>query len=226
LSDWILIALAGAVAAADTTAFVQGLIHQPLVICSLLGAALGLPVEGAYVGALLQLIWISDLPIGAAVFPDAGSVSAGAAGGVVLAVQGGAGLGEAGLAALALSIPLAYAAGMLVTAQRELQSRFLPRVYHAVDQGRPGLLRWYLAVGVGHSLLRGILVALGSGLLVRLAAGWLGARLLPGSVPPYTLLAGVLAAGLVLLWRMLDDRMLLPWVVAGIALGTMGVVLL
>ncbi|MFO7768285.1 MAG: PTS sugar transporter subunit IIC [bacterium] len=226
MSEWILIAAAGALAAADTTAFFQGMIHQPLVISTLLGAALGLPAEGAYAGALLQLLWISELPIGAAVFPDVGSVSAGAAGGVLLAAEAGTGLGEAGAAALLLSIPLASAAGRLVSAQREFQGLFLPRVYRAVERGRPGLLRWYLAVGVVHSLLRGALVATGTALLVRMAASWAGGQLPAGAIPPYTLLAGMLAAGLVMVWRLLDEGALLPWVLAGAAVGTMGVMLL
>jgi len=70
LSGWIILLIAGGAAAADTTAFLQTMLHQPLVIGTLLGAALGLPIEGAYLGALLQLLWIADLPIGAAVFPD------------------------------------------------------------------------------------------------------------------------------------------------------------
>ena len=62
MSSWILLAAFGAMAAIDSAAFFQGMLHQPLVICTLLGSAFGMPIEGAFFGALLQLLWLKRLP--------------------------------------------------------------------------------------------------------------------------------------------------------------------
>ena len=51
----MILTIAGSVAAIDTATLFQGMFNQPLVICTLLGAAVGLPLEGAYLGAFPAL---------------------------------------------------------------------------------------------------------------------------------------------------------------------------
>jgi len=62
--------LAGALLALDTAAIFQVMIAQPIVACSLIGLLSNDLAMGMQVGLILQLIWISILPIGAALFPD------------------------------------------------------------------------------------------------------------------------------------------------------------
>ena len=60
----IVIALIGGLASLDRTAFGQFLVSRPLVSASLLGAALGYPYQGAFIGISLELLFLSSLPVG------------------------------------------------------------------------------------------------------------------------------------------------------------------
>ena len=222
MSAWIILAAAGSVAAIDTASFFQGMFNQPLVICTILGAALGLPLEGAYLGALLQMLWLSELPVGAAASSDSGPASAGAAGGALLAMQSGlTDTGLAGLAVLLAAIPLAWAGGYLVRWQREIQSGFFPRVIAAVERNRPGLVRWYLLIGIGHVATRGALIAALGAAVSLLLLQVLEVLKLEGSIPPYTLLAGMLGIGFGVTLKLYSGPRFLPWLIGGIAAGAL-----
>jgi mannose/fructose/N-acetylgalactosamine-specific phosphotransferase system component IIC len=224
VSAWLIIAVAGGIAAADTTALFQGMLFQPLVVGTLLGAALGLPLEGALLGGLLQLLWISDLPIGGASFPDIGPASAGVIGGVLLVgVPEPVSLGQAGLAAVICALPLAWLAGRTVIWQRRYQRGMAPRALAAVRAHRPGYLRWLLVEGITLSFVRGALFAFTAALLTGrlLPLLWSPTRL---PDPNYWLLLTVLAgAGAAQAAGLLDLRTAWPWLVAGLLLGILGV---
>jgi mannose/fructose/N-acetylgalactosamine-specific phosphotransferase system component IIC len=66
----LLIALIGSLLALDTTVAFQFLISQPLFSCTLIGYLSGNPMVGLQVGFYLQLIWLSSLPVGAAILPE------------------------------------------------------------------------------------------------------------------------------------------------------------
>ena len=225
MSTWLILAIAGSVAAIDTATLFQGMINQPLVICTLLGAAVGLPLEGAYLGAFLQMLWLSELPVGGAVSSDSGPASAGAAGGALVAIQSGlTDMGIAGLAVLLAAIPLAWVGGYLVRWQRELQRGFFPRVIAALERNRPGMVRWYLLVGIGHSAIRGVLIALLAAALSLLLITIAGLLPLAGKIAPYTLLAGMLGVGLGATRNLYGGPQFLPWLIGGLAAGTFIVV--
>ncbi len=227
MSAWIVVAAAGAVAAVDTAAFFQGMFHQPLVICTLLGAGLGSPLEGAYLGALLQMLWLSELPVGAATYSDYGPAAAGAAGGALMVLQSGhADLGLAGLAVLLTAVPLAWVGGHIIRVQREIQSRFLPRVIASVERNRPGRVRWYILVGIGHSAIRGVVEAALTAAVALLLLWGLKALGLEGQIPPYALLAGMLGAGLGVTLKLFSGKEFLPWLAGGVMVGIITVVVL
>ncbi len=216
MSDWILVAFLGALVAADTTAFFQGMLHQPLVAATLIGSALQMPLEGAYFGVLVQLMWLGDLPVGGARFPDIGPVSVGTAAGAMMAIGTGIDLGLAGLGVVMFSLPLGWAAGYLVHVQREFQTAFLPRIVNAIDRGRPGQLRWYLLIGIGHSAIRGAVVGIVSAVLVKLALGLLASLPIAGPVSPYALLAGMIGVGLAVALELLESAEALRWLAGGV----------
>lgn len=56
--------------ALDTTVAFQMLISQPLFSCPIIGWVMGNPQLGFEMGIILQLLWISVLPIGAVTFPE------------------------------------------------------------------------------------------------------------------------------------------------------------
>ena len=68
--DILMISLWGGVVALDTTAALQIMISRPLVSCSVAGLLLGNVPVGFLMGVLLELIYISELPVGAAKFSE------------------------------------------------------------------------------------------------------------------------------------------------------------
>lgn len=64
------VSLLGGLLALDTTAVLQILISQPLVAGTILGWALGNVQLGMHIGLLLQLLWLNQLPVGAAKIPQ------------------------------------------------------------------------------------------------------------------------------------------------------------
>ncbi|MDW7988389.1 MAG: PTS sugar transporter subunit IIC, partial [candidate division WOR-3 bacterium] len=60
----IIITFLGAIILLDKSAFGEFGISQPIVSCSFIGLIFGNFEVGLFLGVLLQLIWISDLPLG------------------------------------------------------------------------------------------------------------------------------------------------------------------
>lgn len=65
-----MLSLAGGLIALDTTAVLQGLISQPLISGIILGWLTGNIALGLHMGLLLQLLWLNQLPVGAAKIPE------------------------------------------------------------------------------------------------------------------------------------------------------------
>lgn len=227
MSSWVLLAALGAVAAIDNAAFFQGMLHQPLVICTILGSALGLPMEGAYFGALLQLLWLKRLPVGVSIHPDIGPVAAGAAGGGLIAFESGLmDMGIAGIAVLLTAIIFVRIGGRLVVLQREAQGGFIPRAERVIEAGRPGRIRLLLLEGIAMSATRGIIMSVAAAGFLLLLLTVLRALPLENVIQPYTLLAGVLGLGIGSVLELFDRRELLPWVAAGVLVGIITMVVI
>ena len=64
------ICILGAIISLDTVAVFQILISQPIIACTLIGWLSNDPLTGIHIGLMMQLIWISTLPVGAVTFPD------------------------------------------------------------------------------------------------------------------------------------------------------------
>ena len=78
------LSLIGGLLVLDTTAALQILISQPLISCTFLGWLGGDIQLGLHFGLLVQLLWLSQLPVGAAKIP-AGNL--GSIVGVILSLQ-------------------------------------------------------------------------------------------------------------------------------------------
>ena len=72
------VALVGGILGLDRTAAGQFMISQPIVAGPLTGWILGDMAAGLVIGAILELIWVLDMPVGAFVPADStiGAVSA------------------------------------------------------------------------------------------------------------------------------------------------------
>ncbi|HGY57440.1 MAG TPA: hypothetical protein ENK44_17160 [Caldithrix abyssi] len=67
--DILWLSLAGAALMMDTTATFQIMVSQPIVACTIIGYLGGDAAMGLHIGLLLQLLWLSDLPVGATLVP-------------------------------------------------------------------------------------------------------------------------------------------------------------
>ncbi len=65
-----LAALVGGVCYLDRTAAFQLMLHRPLVVATAVGAIFGNLAAGAQVGAVLELLYLARLPVGASIPPD------------------------------------------------------------------------------------------------------------------------------------------------------------
>jgi mannose/fructose/N-acetylgalactosamine-specific phosphotransferase system component IIC len=227
VSAWLIVAALAAVAAVDTYDFFQGMFYQPLVIATLVGAALGSPLEGAWIGALLQLLRFSEIPVGTGIFPDLGPVAAGLAGGLLIALGGEwtFDLGLAALLVLLVAAPAATVGGLLIKFQVGLQERFAEKALSAIARPGPIRLRRFLIAGIGLSALRGVLLGTGCAALAGLAAQVAGALPAAWHIPPYALVTGMVAAGLVNVLGLFLERRLILWLAVGACLGGLGVLL-
>jgi mannose/fructose/N-acetylgalactosamine-specific phosphotransferase system component IIC len=75
-----LLLLLAAWAAADTAAFGQFMVGQPIASGWLAGVIVGRPLEGLFMGAALQMLWSRLAPVGAAAYPDVGPATVGGVG--------------------------------------------------------------------------------------------------------------------------------------------------
>lgn len=70
LSEVFIGALVAILVGLDRTAALQLMISRPLVAAPLTGWLLGDPLAGLLIGALVELLWLGRLPVGAAIPPD------------------------------------------------------------------------------------------------------------------------------------------------------------
>jgi mannose/fructose/N-acetylgalactosamine-specific phosphotransferase system component IIC len=96
----LLVALAGGVLALDATSVGQFMISRPLVVGAVAGWILGDPVQGLFLGALLELYLLVSFPVGGARFPEGATAT-------VVAVGSAAGVPSVG------AVPIAIAAGLV-----------------------------------------------------------------------------------------------------------------
>ncbi len=176
----IWLSVLGAVRALDYAMVGQFMVSQPLVIGGIFGALLGDLPNGILIGALIQLLWISIMPVGAYVPPDY-TVTGGVT--VILTLtlvrQYGFHFGTSMILALGMSIPAGILSGKLDIAARHFNVRLDQRAESLA--GKYGLtgIAWANLAGLGPAFLRNFLIY-----LLWLGPGvWLAVKL-SGSMPP------------------------------------------
>ncbi len=68
---FLLIALITSIFHLDTLVFGQFMLHRPIVVGPLVGVLLGIPQYGLLIGCILELVYLSSIPVGVKVPPDA-----------------------------------------------------------------------------------------------------------------------------------------------------------
>jgi mannose/fructose/N-acetylgalactosamine-specific phosphotransferase system component IIC len=107
LEKLIAVSLWGGVVALDTTAAGQILISHPLVSCSVIGGMLGNFELGFIIGVILELVWLNELPIGAAPFSE-GNIGATVAAAVAILSSKTSGRPD-------VVVPLALLVGVIIS---------------------------------------------------------------------------------------------------------------
>ena len=156
----------------DRTAVGQFMVCRPIVAAPLTGWLLGDPLVGLKIGALLELLWVGRLPIGAAIPPDDTQVAVGST--VLALAAGNAGLTTDSLVVLCLlvGLPLGKSGEIFDRLARLWNARLLTRAEFLLDAGQhqkvPRLHLWgLLHFGVASLATFGIIVGGGT-----LFMGW------------------------------------------------------
>lgn len=207
--------------ALDATAAFQVMVSQPLVAGALAGAVCGDVVAGTTLGAVLQLVWMGALPVGAAGFPDAPVGTVVGVGLTALLGRAGAGAGWS----LAIGIAVALVAGELgrnvVMRLRRLNVRLADAAAEDAANGSSAGVSRAVALGlVFRFTTAGALTA------VILAAAYLALRGLPlgevrGGFPAFVWAAPVAAAVVAQRSREMLER---AFIAAGFLVGLLYVV--
>jgi len=130
-----LAALLGGLCYLDRTGACQLMLHRPLVVSTLMGAIFGNFTAGAQIGAVLELLYIARLPVGASIPPDdtGAAVFAGSAAAVAsssIGLDGGS-----FTALLLLSVPFAELGRIADRHVRKVNGRIAHLTAEAVDRG-------------------------------------------------------------------------------------------
>lgn len=206
------------------------LLSRPLVLGPLVGLVLGDLQQGVIIGASLELIFMGNIKVGAAIPPD---VVTGGVLGTAFAILSGKGTGIA----LALAIPISILAEMLLSAlfvTRSVFNKLFDRFAEAGDWR--GVERLHIASG----FMKPILMALVGWLALQLGSGAMKAFLdrIPDWVNTGLQVAGNLlpALGFALLMNLLFHKRVAPYFFLGfllaaylklpvIAVGGLGVII-
>jgi PTS system mannose-specific IIC component len=188
-ADYLLCGVVAVAAGLDRTAALQLMVSRPIVAAPLTGWLLGDAATGLQTGALLELLWLGRLPVGAAIPPDDTQI---AVGGTTLAVTAAAQIATPGpattLLCLLVALPLGKVGRLFDHLARLCNGRLLLRAEAALATGDLAAAERSHLRGLAHFALAALatfafIVAAGS-LLLRLlvplllepvaaAQGWL-----------------------------------------------------
>ena len=164
--SFLLAAALGGICYLDRTAAFQMMLHRPLVVASIMGAIFGNFAAGAQVGAVLELLYIARLPVGASVPPDdtGAAVFGGAA---AAAASSSIGLDMGSFASiLLLSVPCAEFGKYADRLVRRINGRIAHLTVEQVERGDP--------LAVEHALMAGVLLFAVFGMALTLLFSGLG----------------------------------------------------
>ncbi len=226
--DYLIAGAVSVFAGLDRTAAFQFMVSRPIVTAPLVGWLLGEPLTGLQVGALVELLWLGRLPIGAAIPPDDTQVAVGA---TALAIAMGHYLGLAGfpftVLAVLTALPIGKIGQVFERLARQRNGRLLQRSEAALAAGHLRVIERSHLQGIGHFALSSlatysVIIAGGSLFLyllaplliepVREVASWMrlafiliGTAVILGTINvsrAMTLFAASFATAFLMLWLM------------------------
>jgi len=162
--DMLVVSIWGGFVALDTTAALQIMISRPLIACSITGLLLGDFQSGFYVGIFLELLWINELPVGAARFSE-GNIGATAAAAIAITCNNLVFRQAPSLAlALIIAVPVSIIGSYLVEYMRRINSRSFENIFKIPIITYKRVAMAHLS-GIGLAFLLGFLLTGTSALL-------------------------------------------------------------
>ena len=222
--SWLQVAVVlvlGTVVGLDQASVPQVMLSRPLVAGMLGGLAVGQPLAGLAIGAVLELFALETLPVGGARYSDwgPGSVAAGA-----LRGMHASGISASAMLALVLvAVATAWVSGWLILAVRRLNVVDVAARRAALDGGDRSALAAVQRAGLLRDAARGLgltAVALGAGDLVHrlFEASWRG----PEWPAQLALVGTSVGVALYAGWRLAGLGRRAVWFVGGLGAGSLG----
>lgn len=205
----------------DTTAAWQVLFSHPLFACSVLGLVFGELQLGLFFGVLFELIWLYDLPVGGAKFPE-GNISSFIGLILVLSLKESTSVSLEWLVFLCsvYTVGTAYLFGMTTVLQRRNNRWLVARADCFAEQGQEKKVARVHLLGIFHSYLHGALWG-----LIFYSFGFVLLRPIANHLPPRApftlnhLQALYLGVGLMLMFHLFFLQRKLGYLVFGLACG-------
>lgn len=150
--DTLRYAVLGALLGLDVVSFPQAMVSRPIVAATLAGALAGEAGRGLVAGAVLELVALETLPVGASRYPEWGSAAV--VGGTLYALHPE---GAAGALVLAVTCALAtaFVGGESMVLLRRLNGQLARAQAPALRVGSRRSIGMLQLAGVGLDLLRG-----------------------------------------------------------------------
>ncbi len=190
LLSFLPVALVGAVLGLDVVSFPQAMISRPIVAATLGGVLAGDITSGLIAGAVLEMIALEMLPVGASRYPEWGTASV--VGGAMAA--GFYTLPGAAVVAIFASIATAWAGGWSMYGLRRLNGVWVRRERAMLEAGDPGTVARLQLRGLVGDFVRGFLLTLVALLIWTQLGSWILEHWTLGRTPSHVVLAAVAAA--------------------------------
>jgi mannose/fructose/N-acetylgalactosamine-specific phosphotransferase system component IIC len=146
------LALLGGLFGLDVVSFPQAMISRPIVAATLGGALSGDPAGGLLIGAVLELIALDTLPLGASRYPEWGSASV--VGGALFAANPSHPSGAMAIAVLG-TLAAAWIGGWTMVKLRGQNARWARQRREALAAGSADAVIGLQLLGLTADLLRG-----------------------------------------------------------------------
>ena len=163
MTEWLMLPALLGLLSLDVSAVGQFMLSRPIVVAPLVGFALGQPALGLEMGALIEIIWIGDLPVGAHLPIDimmlAGVSTAFAC---ELSKQGTFPMEAVMTYAIGVCIPLAAVSTEAEMLLRKFHVRWVHFAQKLAAEGHTALFGWLNSVILAELFLKGFLTALAS----------------------------------------------------------------
>jgi PTS system mannose-specific IIC component len=180
LTDIILAGAVGGLLALDRTAVFQIMISRPIVSGPIIGLLLGQPAVGVVMGGLVELIWISRLPLGGYVPPNE---SVGAMVGTAAVILAGPGDGTLSRSMIVLGFlfvpPVARLAAYLEVRLRYYNVGLVRLAERAVEKNKPRRIPYINMAGLAFNFVVAFFYILSTVSLTTWLLGLVGPNLPP-----------------------------------------------